>query len=198
MYYGSGTLLWDRSFPGGTILALAYSDDGSVIVCGRDDGTILAIDRDGALIFSGKAGSWVTSVGISGNGSTIAAATIDNQIQIYDRNGLLLGSYVSKNPVRFRSVAVSTDEALIVAVDPSNVFGFFRSHLNPATVTQTAVPTPDVTSELPQVTAISRNSTPGDAGVTPQSPVIPSTRAAGLLWLPGLAVIAIAVFVKKR
>ena len=98
MYHGSGTLLWDRSFPGGSIISLAYSWDGSTIVAGRDDGTVLVLDRDGNLLLTANAGVWVTSVGVSDDGSTIATGSIDNQIRIFNREGTLLGTFTSTKP----------------------------------------------------------------------------------------------------
>ncbi len=198
MYHGSGTLLWDRSFPGGNILALAYADDGSVIVCGRDDGTVLAIDRDGALLFSRKAGTWVTSVGVSADGSTIATGDIDNQIRMYDRDGLLLGSYGARNPVKSRSIAVSRDGSLIVAVDQSNVYGFFRSRLTPVTPTETSPVFINVTTSIPRVTTVPGDVTSKNPITTIPSPMVPPTQAAGFSWLFCPATLALVVMVKKR
>ena len=127
MYHGSGTLLWDRSFPGGNIISLAYSQDGSTLVAGRDDGKVMVVDRDGDLLWTGSAGAWVTSVSVSDDGSTIATGSIDNQIHVFNRQGTLLGTFTTQSPIKSRSVAVSGDGSLVVAVDISDVYGFSRS-----------------------------------------------------------------------
>ncbi|MFA4876856.1 MAG: PQQ-binding-like beta-propeller repeat protein [Methanoregula sp.] len=127
MYHSGGALLWDRAFPGGNIISLALSRDGSTIVAGRDDGTVIALDRQGSLLWTEKAGFWITSVSISDDGSTIGTGSIDNQISVFDRKGKLLGTYRTKNPVKSNSVAVSADGSLIVAVDFSTVYGFSKS-----------------------------------------------------------------------
>jgi WD40 repeat protein len=127
MYHGGGALLWNQAFPGGNIISLAYSNDGSTIVAGRDDGTVLAIGRNGNLLWQRTAGAWASSVAVSDNGSTVATGSIDNRIHVYDRQGTLLGEAITKNPVKSRSVAVSGDGSLIVAVDSTDIYGFSRS-----------------------------------------------------------------------
>ena len=86
LYHGSGTLLWDRHVPGGNILALAYSRDGSTIVTGRDDNSVTVLDRNGNSLWSAKAGFWVTSVGVSDTGSVIVAGSMDKKLYVFDRN----------------------------------------------------------------------------------------------------------------
>jgi|UPI00064F102F WD40 repeat protein len=141
MYHGGGVLLWNQAFPGGNIISLAYSNDGSTIVAGRDDGTVLDIGRNGNLIWTGTAGAWATSVAVSDNGSTVATGSIDNRIHVYDGQGTLLGEAITKNPVKSRSVAVSGDGSLIVAVDNTNVYGFSRSQFaTPANLSAASTP----------------------------------------------------------
>lgn len=198
MYHGSGTLLWEHAFPGGEIISLAYSRDGSTIVAGRDDTTVLVIDRNGTLLFTGNAGYWVTSVGVSDNGSTIATGSIDNRIQLYDRQGTLLGAYTTKNPVKSRSVAVSGDGSLIVAVDSSEVYGFSRSQFpaggpdgagNISMVTAEGTMTPVIT--VPVETTISRMATI-PAGTTPAA----ASPSPG--FPPVLAVLILALIIVAR
>ncbi|MGA2919271.1 WD40 repeat domain-containing protein [Methanoregula sp.] len=201
MYHGSGTLLWDRSFPGGNIISLAYSWDGSTIIAGRDDGTVLALDRDGNLLFTAKAGVWAMSVGVSDDGSTIATGSIDNQIRVFNRQGTLLGSYKTQSPIKSRSVAVSGDGSLIVAVDLSDVYGFSRSGF---TVT-VASPAPEGTGNVSAGT-IPGNVTPvitlpaltspvpyGNASV----PAAGTTPSSGLSWILTLVPLAVVLLARK-
>jgi len=202
MYHGSGTLLWDRSFSGGSIISLAYSSDGSTIVAGRDDGTVLAIDGNGNLLFTAKAGAWATSVGVSDNGSTIATGSIDNHIRLFDRQGTLLGDYTTRSPVKSRSVAVSGDGSLIVAVDLSEVYGFSRPGSGPA------VPSP-----VPGVIRnVSSAHGPGNPAPAPSLPAVPvtapsgnvtvpaagTTPSSGLPWILTVVPLALVLLARKR
>jgi len=200
MYHGGGTVLWDRSFPGGNIISLAYSPDGSTIVAGRDDGTVLALDGDGNLLFTAKAGAWATGVGVSDNGSTIASGSIDNHVRIFDRQGTLLGDYTTQSPVKSRSVAVSGDGSLIVAVDLSEVYGFSRPGSGPAP------PSP--------ASAVIRNISSGPGNATPVSslPSVPvpvpsgnatvpaagTTPSSGLPWILTVVPLALVLLAWKR
>jgi len=203
MYHGSGTRLWDRSFPGGNIISIAYSRDGSAIVAGRDDSSVIAVDRSGNLLWTGNAGFWVTSVGISDNGSTIATGSIDNNIRVFDRQGTLIGSYQTKNPIKSRSVAVSGDGSLIVAADESNVYGFSRSGFSVAATT----PVQEVTGNVS--IAASLNTTP--IGTTlPVPEIIPSipgnepvmttgtTPSSGFPWLLTLVPLLLVILTRKK
>lgn len=207
MYHGSGTLLWDRVFPGGNIISLAYSGDGSTIVPGRDDSTVIAVDRDGNLLWTGKAGYWVTSVGISDDGSTIATGSIDNQIHIYNRQGTLLGEATTENPVKSRSVAVSGDGSLVVAVDSSNVYGFSRDQFtvpaNQSAATQVSAEGGENTTVQPVlenttfVATLTTGSVPAFSG-NESGPATTPAPEPGFSWIPVLAALAILVLAKKR
>jgi WD40 repeat protein len=203
MYHGSGTLLWDRSFPGGTILSLAYSRDGSMVVAGRDDGTVIVVNRDGNLLWTGKAGLWVTSVSVSDNGSVIATGSIDNQIHIFTRQGTLVGAYKTKSPIKSRSVTVSGDSSFVVAVDLSNVYGFALSRL---TVSPVATSTPKVTEKVPlgkvydtmttviTIPVAGIPSLPGNASV----PAAGTTPSSGFPWILTLVPLALIIMAQKN
>jgi WD40 repeat protein len=204
MYHGSGTLLWDRSFPGGNIISLAYSWDGSTIVAGRDDTTFLILDRDGNLLFFGHAGMWVTSVGVSDDGSTIATGSIDNQVRVFNRQGTQLGAYQTKSPIKSRSVAVSGDGSLIVAVDLSNVYGFSGSR---RLTVPSAPPTPAGSGNASTGT-VHDNATP--VTTVPGAGIVPSfsgnvsvqatgtTPSSGFPWILALASLAFMIVAKKN
>ncbi|MGA2121400.1 MAG: hypothetical protein ABSG49_05080 [Methanoregula sp.] len=203
MYHGSGTLLWDRSFPGGNIISLAYSTDGLTIVAGRDDTTVLVLDRDGNLLFTGKAGAWITSVGVSDNGSTIATGSIDNQINVFDRQGTLLGAYTTQSPIKSRSVAVSGNGSLIVAVDLSNVYGFSRSQFTLPVGASTPEGSGNVSTGTAYNNATPVTTPPGADTVSPLSgnasaPVTGITSRSGFPWVLTLLSLALMILVRKK
>ena len=203
MYHGSGTLLWDRSFPGGNIISLAYSWDGSTIVAGRDDTTFLILDRDGNLLVTGHAGMWVTSVGVSENGSTIAAGSIDNQVRVFNRQGTLLGANQTKSPIKSRSVAVSGDGSLIVAADLSNVYGFSLSQFTVPAAPPTPAGSGNASTGTVHDNATSVTTVPG-AGIVPSFSgnvsvqATGTTPSSGFPWILALASLAFMIVVKKR
>jgi WD40 repeat protein len=202
MYHGSGTLLWDRSFPGGTIISLAYSYDGSTIVAGRDDTTFLILDRDGKLLFTGHAGAWVTSVGVSDDGSTIATGSIDNQVRVFNRQGTLLGAYQTESPIKSRSVAVSGDGSLIVAVDLSNVYGFSMSQFTVPVAPPTPAGSGNASTGTVHDNATSVTTVPGAKIVPSFSENVSvratgTTRSPGFPWILALASLAFMIVAKK-
>jgi WD40 repeat protein len=203
MYHGSGTLLWDRQFSGGNIISLAYSNDGATIVAGRDDGSVIVVDRGGNLLFTGNAGYLVESVSVSDDGSTIATGSIDNQVRVFDRMGTLLGSYQTKNPVKSRSVAVSGDGSLIVAVDISNVYGFSRDQLivpaaSPVTGGIRNESTGDVPGNTTVFPTISDLASSPPIPTTTTIPVTGTTPAVGLPWICSLAALTLCIVARKK
>jgi WD40 repeat protein len=179
MYTRSGVLQWDRSFPGGNALAFAYSRDGSLIVIGKDDNTMLVLDHNGTLLWTAQAGHWITSVTVSDNGDTIAAGSMDKTLSVYDRAGVKLGSFSARNPIKSSSVAMSGDGSVIAAVDESAVYGFSRSQfMQPltaaVTTTELTVPAtpsfPAIPSPPPQPLQ-SHPETP-QAGASPAVPLV--------------------------
>jgi hypothetical protein len=196
LFHGSGTLLWDKAFSGGNIISLAYSRDGSTIVAGRDDGSVIVLDRTGSLLFTGTAGYWATSVAVSDNGSVIATGSIDNYVRVFDREGKHLLEYKTKNPVKYRSVAVSGDGSLVVAVDSTGVYAFSRQQYGndawpdlPGTMVGTATPaTMTTVTETPQQPA------------TPVSAAVPATTThpAGMPWVAVMAALACVAAARLR
>ncbi len=203
MYHGSGTVLWDQAFPGGNIISLAYSRDGSTIVAGRDDATVIVVDRDGNLLWTGTAGAWVMSVSVSDDGSTIATGSIDNQIHVFNRKGTLLGASATQSPIKSRSVAVSGDGSLIVAVDLSGVYGFSRSLLT----VPVAPSTPEIAGNVSTGTAHD-HATP--VTTIPVARIVPSrsgnasvmvtgtTPSSGFPWILAMVSLALIIMARKR
>lgn len=203
MYHGGGTRLWDRAFDGGNIISLAYSDDGSTIVAGRDDGTVLVLDRHGDLLWTRNAGFWITSVDVSDNGSTIATGSLDRKIHIYDRQGTLLNKGETKAAIKSRSVAMSGDGSLIVAVDSGNVYCFSPSPQELPVAGSTPVNAANVTPATPSGTRAPVPSPP-EAGAGLRSstnataPAHPLTPASGIPWFLAPAALVLIFAARVR
>jgi WD40 repeat protein len=184
LYTWDGIMIWDRALPGRNALAFAYSRDGSTIVVGRDDNTLQVLDRHGTLLWTARAGHWVTSVAVSDDGNTIAAGSMDKTLSVYDRAGTKLGSFTAREPIRARSVAVSGDGSVIAAVDASTVYGFSRSQF-----------TAPVTTTVPATTPRTAVTTPATVTTSPATPLSPITsptttpRAAVPVGIPLLVLV---------
>ncbi|MDV3351020.1 hypothetical protein QGP82_20105 [Leptothoe sp. LEGE 181152] len=75
-----------------SVLAVAYSNDGTMIASAGDDGTINIRQKDGRLISSISRAhtKGIRSVAFSPNNERIASASDDQTIKIWDLNGVLL------------------------------------------------------------------------------------------------------------
>lgn len=146
MYTRDGNLTWDRRLPGGNALASAYSRDGSLIVIGKDDNTVQALDDNGTLLWTAHAAHWITSVAVSEDGNIIAAGSMDKTLSVYDRAGTKLGSFTAGNAIKAHSVAMSGDGSVIAAVDESAVYVFSRSQFTQPI--STTIPTTELTVPL--------------------------------------------------
>jgi WD40 repeat protein len=131
MYSGQGRLIWDQKFIGGNAQALASARDGSLIVIGKDDSTVQALNGNGTVLWTGNATNWITSVAISDDGNTIAAGSMDKKLYVYNHVGTLLGTFTTKSAIKFNSVAVTSDGSLIIVVDETAVYGLQRSAFIP-------------------------------------------------------------------
>lgn len=201
LYHSSGTRLWDTAIPGGNVISLAYSRDGSTIIVGRDDGTTGALDANGTILWVKKTGYWATSVGVSANGSVIAVGSLDKNLYMFDRKGDLLGSYQASGPIHSNSVAVSGDGSLIVVVDGSDVYGFSTPQLPGAVVpggtsaVAATSPAPAATPDLlPYATPGESVSPARQAATVSQLPA--TTQGPGFPW--GSAVLSIALVALVR
>lgn len=173
MYHGGGTLLWDRQVPGGSIVSFAYSRDGSTIIAGRDDNTVIALDRAGDLLFTGRVNSIAGGVAVSDNGTVLAAGTLEGGLYVWDRKGTELGTFRAKSATRDGCVAVSGDGSLIAATDGTKVYGFRWSQFGPAVSTTATVPaatpSPVTTTETIPATSVPVTTEPVSATTTPAS-----------------------------
>lgn len=196
MYTGSGTLLWDKKFPGGNALALALSHDGSTIVLGMDNNNLHVLDKKGVQLFTARANNWITCVAVSDDGNTIAAGSLDKKLSVYNHAGTQLGTFTAGSPIRFNSVALTGDGSLIVVVDDSAVYGLPRSSFIREEITGDTIPVPpaETTGELTTPSlpvSVTRNVPPRlptlptpypPAGETPQAALPPAVPLVAL-WL---------------
>lgn len=203
MFHGSGTRLWDRSFTGGNIISLAYSKDGSTIVAGRDDATVLVLDRNGDLLWKGNAGTWVTSVAVSDNSSVIATGSIDCQVHVFDRQGRELVNGTTENAIKSRSVAVSGDGSLVAVVDSRTVYGFSTAqYTQPVSVTPTGVITQEklgnTTALTVPGTTVQTMGSPAGTAMTTAAMADRASTLADLPWLLVPVAFVIMVLAKRR
>ena len=185
-YSRDGSLRWDSALKGGNAISYALSRDGSAIVIGRDDNTLVVLDGDGNTIWMATEPSWVESVAVSDDGSTIAAGCLGRTLAVYDRAGTTLLSATTAEPIKERSVAVSGDGSLVVAVDAGAVYGFTRSQFAapaPSIPAGTTVPvTVSLPTTVPATSPQQAGPSPagtGKAGIPPAVPLL--AICAGLL-----------------
>jgi WD40 repeat protein len=199
MYHGGGTLLWDRQVTGGNIIALAFSRDGSTIAIGRDDNTVVLLDREGTVLWTATLSSFVGGLAVSDNGSVIAAGTLDNNLNVYDRKGALLGTSRTKGPIKAGCVAVSGDGSLIVATDQTKVYGFETARIISPAPTPAPVNSPGPAGELPHAPVTPETTLPAtlpaSLPVTPQA--TPPAPAAGYPLFLSLAAMAIVLLFRR-
>jgi WD40 repeat protein len=197
MYHGGGTLLWDRQIPGGNIIALVYSRDGSTVVVGRDDNTVVSLDREGNLLWTATMSAFAGGVATSDNGSVTAAGTVDNNLYVYDQTGSTPETFRAHGPLKSSCVAVSGDGSLIAATDGLNLYGFERSLFLSPVLTPAPFTHSNSSGGIPMTAAVPEGPVSVPATlltVTPKPPAPPKTTpAAG--YPPDLSLIALTVSV---
>ncbi|RPI39475.1 MAG: hypothetical protein EHM53_05595 [Methanoregulaceae archaeon] len=186
-YTRNGALLWDKKIPGGNAQALAQSRDGSVIILGMDDSSLLVLNAFGNPLWTANATNWVTSVAVSDDGSTIAAGSLDKKLYVFDRAGTLLGTFTTKSAIKFNSVAMTRDGSVIIVAGGSVAYGLLRSSFimeetpeNPVVTTTTLSPQTTRTTRIPTLPTPYPTSTE-----TPEASLPPAVTlvALGLLLL---------------
>jgi WD40 repeat protein len=203
-HHGSGKRVWEKHIQGGSILSLAFSRDGSIIVAGQDDNTITVLDSDGDVLWTAQANNWVPSVGVSDTGSLIVAGSMDKNLYVFDKKGTLLGKFQASGVFKSRSVGISGDGSRIVAIDGTNVYGFSGSQFDRPTATGTSIATiipstmqPDktiipVTTQPLMVTSLSGTV----QTVVPSKPA--TTQKSAFPWILSLVPVAVIVFIRNK
>ena len=203
-HHGSGNRIWEKHIQGGSILSLAFSRDGSSIVVGHDDNTITVLDSNSNVLWTAKAGNWVTSVGVSDNGSVIVAGSMDKNLYVFDRKGTLLGTFQASGIFKSRSVGISGDGSRIVAVDGTNVYGFSGSQFNQSTPTGTSVTTiipSSITLNktlVPETTRTLIVTSPSGTVQTVVPAVPATTQKSGFPWILSLVPVAVIAFIRQK
>jgi WD40 repeat protein len=203
-HHGSGKRIWEKHIQGGSILSLAFSRDGSIIVAGQDDNTITVLDINSNVLWTAQAGNWVTSVGVSDNGSVIVAGSMDKNLYVFDRKGTLLGTFQAAGVFKSRSVGISGDGSRIVAVDGTNVYGFSGSQFSrPApTGTSLAMIIPSALQPNKTLTSITTPMlTTPSLPVTVQTVVPPipaTTQQSGFPWVLSLIPVTVIAFIRQK
>ena len=176
-----GALNWMKDVTGAPIIDMACSDDGSTIVLGSQDGKVWTLDKDGKVLWTYPAGSWINGVGVSRDGSIIAAGALDGNMYILNHYGNLLAKTKTESIIQQRSVAVSGDGKRVVVADQRALYGFdllgeqglsSEESLTQAPLFPVTSPTPEKTT-LPITLPTTRFTTlPGTTG-TPKSALSP-------------------------
>jgi len=186
-YTRNGALLWDKKIPGGNAQALAQSRDGSVIILGMDDSSLLVLNAFGIPLWTANATNWVTSVAVSDDGSTIAAGSLDKKLYVFDRAGTLLGTFTTKSAIKFNSVAMTRDGSVIIVAGGSAAYGLLRSSfIMEETPENPVVTTTTLSQQTTRTTRIPTLPTPYPTSTeTPEASLPPAVTlvALGLLLL---------------
>jgi WD40 repeat protein len=148
-YTSTGSQNWVKEITKDAIIDMACSDDGSTIVLGSQDGNVWVLNKDGNVLWTYPAGSWVNSVGVSRDGSVIAAGALDGTVYTLDKDGDLLEKTKTDSLIQQRSMAVSRDGRRIVVLDQLAMYGYELRGLPEVTSTETRTPTPEVPSTCP-------------------------------------------------
>jgi len=203
-HHGSGKRVWEKHIQGGSILSLAFSRDGSIIVAGQDDNTITVLDSNSNVLWTAQAGNWVTSVGVSDNGSVIVAGSMDKTLYVFDRKGTLLGRFQAIGVLKTRSVGINGDGSRIVAVDGTNVYGFSGSQFSQPTPTGTSGTTiiPSTISPnktlIPATTHTLMVTSPSGTVQTVIPPIPVTTQKSGFPWILSLIPVAVIAIIRQK
>jgi WD40 repeat protein len=197
MYNGSGSLIWDRKYTGGNAKALAYSRDGSTIVVGKDDSSLMVLNHYGVFLFEANASNWITSVAVSDDGNTIAAGSLDKKLYLYNHAGTALGTFTVSSPIQFNSVALTGDGSLIVVVDSASVYGLLKASFMPEEIPEeTITGLPSETTMIPTTAITTRKVT--TRVTTIPTPYPSPTETAEAALPPAVPLMAVGILLLCR
>lgn len=193
----NGALNWMRDVTGGAIIDMACSDDDNIIVLGSQDGKVWVLDREGKVLWTYPAGSWINGVGVSKDGSIIAAGALDGNLYVLNRYGNLLAKTRTESIIQRRSVAVNHDGKHIVAADQLALYGYNLLGVTEIKPEETFTPTPlfPVTDPTPEIKK-SPMTTP--IKVTTQPLTTGTTKSELSSFLPVIAFAGLLILVKRR
>ncbi|MGH2533135.1 MAG: PQQ-binding-like beta-propeller repeat protein [Thermomicrobiales bacterium] len=108
---------------GAIVYGVATSEDGSLIVAGRRDNTVVAYDAAGAVLWTFATEGTVYDVAVSADGQRIAAASEDRHVYLFDGAGAELWRH--RGSQTFRSVSITGDGAIVAAGSEDRTVSLF-------------------------------------------------------------------------
>lgn len=178
------------------IIDIAANPDGSAIIIGSQDGTVLALDRYGKTRWTYKAGQWINAVAISDTATVIAAGGLDGTVYLFDRAGSVIAKKKMESGIQPRSLALSNNGKRLAVADMRYLYAlsvmgggdtvevvdtYTPPPLEPVRTYRTwDTPTPESTTIVPTIETTIPPTTPA-AAPTQQSPagVLPLVGALG-------------------
>jgi ABC-type sugar transport system permease subunit len=98
---------------GAIVYAVATNADGTLVVTGRRDNTVVAYDAGGAEQWTFATSGTVYDVSVSDDGSRIAVASEDRNVYLLDGSGRVLWQH--RGPQTFLSVSITGDGSTVAA-----------------------------------------------------------------------------------
>ena len=98
---------------GAIVYAVATNADGSLVVSGRRDNTVVAYDAGGAEQWTFATNGTVYDVAVSDDGGRIAVASEDRNVYLLDGSGAVLWQH--RGPQTFLSVSITGDGSTVAA-----------------------------------------------------------------------------------
>jgi ABC-type sugar transport system permease subunit/outer membrane protein assembly factor BamB len=98
---------------GAIVYAVATNADGTLVVSGRRDNTVVAYDATGKELWTFATNGTVYDLAVSDDGKHIAVASEDRNVYLLDGNGKKLWQH--RGPETFLSVSMTGDGAIIAA-----------------------------------------------------------------------------------
>ncbi|MGH2558930.1 MAG: PQQ-binding-like beta-propeller repeat protein, partial [Thermomicrobiales bacterium] len=108
---------------GAIVYGVATSADGSLVVAGRRDNTIVAYDAAGAELWTFATEGTVYDVAVSADGQRIAAASEDRHVYLLDGSGAEIWRH--RGSQTFRSVSITGDGAIVAAGSEDRTVSLF-------------------------------------------------------------------------
>lgn len=116
LYNAAGTDVW--MLDTGEVNDLAISGDGTCLVTGGEDGTVVRYDGTGNVSWTFRAGGPVNSIAMTPDATLVAVGSSDEHIYLLDDAGKLLWDYNDDEPLEnpVDTVKFSADGSMLVAV----------------------------------------------------------------------------------
>ena len=124
----NGTRVWTSAVTGGDYIEdVAISSDGSRIVAGNRDGTIVFMDRTGKILWRFAAGEGNIGVAISDDGNRIAVRGGNRDLYFLNGDGAVIWKYDPKAIAFGPEIALSGDGTRLVAPSSGGTIYLFRT-----------------------------------------------------------------------